>query len=92
LRRNLELLRRLFKSEQLLGSPEPKLHTCWVCGVKFDPDIAPYCATCGTLKCPNGHCLCDLGLEAQRAVSREIESLGLWEYTLSGKRKKRRRH
>jgi len=77
--------------EGLLGSPEPEFHICWVCGQPFNPDTALYCEKCGTLLCPQGHCLCSLSLEAQIAVSREIESLGLWEQTLYGKRKKKRR-
>jgi hypothetical protein len=82
----------IFK-EQLLGSPEPEYHICYKCGMPFNPDTAEYCEKCGVLLCPQGHCLCSLGLEAQAAVSREIESLGLWEYSpLYGKRKKRRKH
>ena len=92
-RRNLDLAKRCFGLGQLLGSPEPEYHICWVCGEKFDPDVAPYCEKCGTLICPQGHCLCSLPLEAQIAVSREIESLGMWDYSNPcGKRKKRRKH
>jgi hypothetical protein len=93
IRRNLELAKRCFGFGQLLGSPEPEYHICYKCGMAFNPDTAEYCDKCGVLLCPQGHCLCSLGLEAQVAVSREIESLGLWEYSpLYGKRKKRRKH
>ena len=64
---------------------------CWVCGERFSDDNAPYCESCGALKCNNGgHCLCSLGEEAKLAVEREIESMGMWNHS-EGKRKKKRR-
>jgi hypothetical protein len=65
------------------------VHLCWKCSKPFDPYMAEYCPECGTLLCPSGHCLCDLGEEARRAVENEITSLGLWENSPSGRRKRR---
>ncbi|MEM2355168.1 MAG: hypothetical protein QXO00_02480 [Candidatus Bathyarchaeia archaeon] len=63
---------------------------CWKCGIEFSDNDAEYCPSCGTLLCPHGHCLCNLSPEARVAVEREITSMEFWEYTSSGRRKKRK--
>ena len=76
--------------ERRIFTEEPEFHICWLCQAPFNPDLAPYCETCGTLLCQSGHCLCHLGEEARKAVEAEITSLGMWEHT-SPRRKRRRR-
>ena len=51
---------------------------CWVCETPFDTELAPYCPKCTTKICPNGHCFCSLGPEAQRAVDMAMKTYGIW--------------
>jgi len=52
----LELRRKIIK------------HVCFVCGEEFEASSAELCPTCDWLRCPKGHCYCNLSEEAKRAV------------------------
>jgi len=47
---------------------EIEIHHCFVCSRQFNPDLKDCCPVCGFLKCPDGHCACNLTREARIAV------------------------